>query len=84
MIYTTYISSFTAIRLIERMLLVFKQGNFNYNHPVYLKKKKKNLFYHIQFSDQNAFYSILFLELNDKRSLTQDKVNPHLDTEKNN
>ena len=31
---TQHIKSFTAMRLIKRMLRVFKQGNFNNNHPV--------------------------------------------------
>ena len=34
MVYTAHIPSLTAMRLIKRMLRVFKQGNFNYNHPV--------------------------------------------------
>ena len=38
MFYTTYIPSFTAKRSTEQMLRVFKQGNFNYNHPVHFWK----------------------------------------------
>ena len=36
MVYAAYIPSLTAIHPIERLLREFKQGNFNYNHPVYI------------------------------------------------
>ena len=47
MVYTTCMPSFTAMRTIKRMLRVFKQGNINYNHPVFLMLF--HLYFYLEF-----------------------------------